>query len=161
MATPDGAVITAVRCENADGGSETLPADLVVDASGRGDLTLAALESIGRPLPEETAIGVDVGYATRRLRHPGRRSAGLERGVHVSPGRPESSRGALMLPLEGDRWIVTVAGRHGDRPPGDGNGFLTYARELRTPTVYNAIKHARRAGRGRPLRLSGERVATF
>jgi 2-polyprenyl-6-methoxyphenol hydroxylase-like FAD-dependent oxidoreductase len=35
VATPDGATVTAIRCENAEGRSETLPADLVVDASGR------------------------------------------------------------------------------------------------------------------------------
>jgi len=39
-----------------------LRADLVIDASGRGTLTLALLQSIGRPLPEETTIGIDLGY---------------------------------------------------------------------------------------------------
>jgi 2-polyprenyl-6-methoxyphenol hydroxylase-like FAD-dependent oxidoreductase len=29
-------------------------------------------------------------------------------------------------------------------PPGDAEGFLTYARALRTPTIYNAISHAKR-----------------
>jgi 2-polyprenyl-6-methoxyphenol hydroxylase-like FAD-dependent oxidoreductase len=145
VATPDGAAVNAVRFENAAGRSETMPADLVVDASGRGALTLAALESIGRPLPEETAIGVDVGYATAVFAIPDDAPPDWK-GVFMFPRAPESSRGALMLPLEGDRWIVTVAGRHGDRPPGNEDGFLTYTRELRTPTVYNAIKHARREG---------------
>ena len=61
--SPDGAVVTGVRCENDRGASETIAADFVVDASGRGGLTLALLQSIGRPLPEETTIGIDVGYA--------------------------------------------------------------------------------------------------
>src|SRR5271163_3276069 len=34
-ATPDGAMVTGVRCEYADGRQEILAADLVVDASGR------------------------------------------------------------------------------------------------------------------------------
>ena len=34
--------------------------------------------------------------------------------------------------------------RHGDVPSGDAEGFLTYARALRTPTIYNAISHAKR-----------------
>jgi 2-polyprenyl-6-methoxyphenol hydroxylase-like FAD-dependent oxidoreductase len=38
IASADGATATAIRCENADGNSETLPADLVVDATGRGNL---------------------------------------------------------------------------------------------------------------------------
>jgi hypothetical protein len=57
---------------------------------------------------------------------------------------PQNSRGGLMLPLEGNRWMVTIGGRHGDVPPGDAEGFLTYARSLRTPTIYNAIRQARR-----------------
>ncbi len=144
VATPDGAAVTAVRCETADGRSESLPADLVVDASGRGALTLSVLESIGHPLPEETAIGVDVGYATAVFSIPDDAPADWK-GVFTFPGA-QTSRGALMLPLEGNRWIVTVAGRHGDKPPGDGDGFLTYAQQLRTPTVYHAIKGATRVG---------------
>ncbi len=36
LASPDGAVVTGVRCENDSGASETIAADFVVDASGRG-----------------------------------------------------------------------------------------------------------------------------
>jgi 2-polyprenyl-6-methoxyphenol hydroxylase-like FAD-dependent oxidoreductase len=144
LATPDGVAVTAVRCESADGLSEALPADLIVDASGRGALTLALLEAIGRPLPEETTIGVDVGYATGVFAIPDDAPTDWK-GVFTFPQAPDS-RGALMLPLEGDRWILTVGGRHGDRPPGDDDGFLSYARQLRTPTVYDAIKHAKRLG---------------
>src|SRR3954452_1209017 len=53
LASPDGAVVTGVRCENDSGASETIAADLVLDASGRGGPTLALLQSIGQPLPEE------------------------------------------------------------------------------------------------------------
>jgi 2-polyprenyl-6-methoxyphenol hydroxylase-like FAD-dependent oxidoreductase len=49
-----------------------------------------------------------------------------------------------MLPLEGNRWMATIGGRHGDVPSGDAEGFPTYGRELRTPTIYNAISHAKR-----------------
>src|ERR1700736_4163608 len=59
---------------------------------------------------------------------------------------PQNSRGGLMLPLEGNRWMVTIAGLHGDVPAGDAEGFLTYARALRMPTIYNAISRAKRLG---------------
>ena len=49
-----------------------------------------------------------------------------------------------MLPLEGNRWMVTIGGRHGDVPPGDPEGFLNYAKAMRMPTIYNAIRQARR-----------------
>jgi hypothetical protein len=32
--------------------------------------------------------------------------------------------------------MVTLGGRHGDMPPGDAGGFLTFAQQLRTPTLY-------------------------
>jgi len=56
---------------------------------------------------------------------------------------PESSRGGIMLPLEGNRWMATIAGRHGDAPPGDAEGFLAFARAFRTPTIYDAISRAK------------------
>jgi hypothetical protein len=51
-----------------------------------------------------------------------------------------------MLPLEGNRWMATIGGRHGDSPPGDAAGFLAYARGLRTQTIYQAIKSAKQVG---------------
>jgi hypothetical protein len=50
------------------------------------------------------------------------------------------------MPMEGNRWIMTLAGRHGDRPPGDIDGLIAYAKTLRTPTTYNAIRQAKPLG---------------
>jgi 2-polyprenyl-6-methoxyphenol hydroxylase-like FAD-dependent oxidoreductase len=143
LATPNGEAVTGVRCENGNGASETITADLVVDASGGGGLTIALLQSIGRPLPEETTIGIDLGYATCIFAIPDDAPTDWK-GVMSFGQAPQNSRGGLMLPLEGNRWMVTIGGRHGDMPPGDEDAFLTYARTLRTPTIYNAIRQARR-----------------
>ena len=62
-----------------------------------------------------------------------------------------------MLPLEGNRWMATIGGRHGDVPSGDAEGFLAYARALRTPTIYNAISHAEPALEGLGTRDPGFR----
>jgi 2-polyprenyl-6-methoxyphenol hydroxylase-like FAD-dependent oxidoreductase len=145
LASPDGKAVTGVRYDNEDGASETIAADLVVDASGRGALTLALLQSIGRPLPEETTIGIDLGYATCVFAIPDDAPADWK-GVMTFGQAPHDSRGGLMLPLEGNRWMATIGGRHGDVPSGDAEGFLSYARALRTQTIYNAISHARRLG---------------
>jgi 2-polyprenyl-6-methoxyphenol hydroxylase-like FAD-dependent oxidoreductase len=143
LASPNGEAVTGVRYEDGNGASETIAADLVVDASGRGALTLALLQSIGRPLPEETTIGIDLGYATCIFAIPDDASTDWK-GVMTFGQAPQNSRGGLMLPLEGNRWMATIGGRHGDVPSGDAEGFLTYARALRTPTIYNAISHAKR-----------------
>jgi 2-polyprenyl-6-methoxyphenol hydroxylase-like FAD-dependent oxidoreductase len=143
LASPNGEAVSGVRYKNGSGASETIAADLVVDASGRGALTLALLQSIGRPLPEETTIGIDLGYATCVFAIPDDASTDWK-GVMTFGQAPQNSRGGLMLPLEGNRWMATIGGRHGDVPSGDAEGFLTYARALRTPTIYNAINHAKR-----------------
>jgi 2-polyprenyl-6-methoxyphenol hydroxylase-like FAD-dependent oxidoreductase len=143
LASPNGEAVTGVRYQNDNGASETIAADLVVDASGRGALTLALLQSIGRPLPEETTIGIDLGYATCVFAIPDDASTDWK-GLMTFGQAPQNSRGGLMLPLEGNRWMATIGGRHGDVPSGDVEGFLTYARALRTPTIYNAISHAKR-----------------
>jgi flavin-dependent dehydrogenase len=122
-----------------------LPADLVVDASGRGAPTLAVLKSIGRATPKETTIGVDLGYSTAIYEIPDDAPRDWK-GVMTFPQVPQSSRGGLLLPLEGQRWMVGLGGRGDDKPPGDEAGFLDYARQLRTPTIYNAIRNATRIG---------------
>jgi 2-polyprenyl-6-methoxyphenol hydroxylase-like FAD-dependent oxidoreductase len=141
----DGTAVTGVRYTDASGRAESADADLVIDASGRGMLTLDALAALGRVPPAETTIGVDLAYASAVFAIPDDAPKDW-RGVFCLPGIGRASRGSLMLPLEGQRWIATVGGRHGDIPPGDEAGFMEYAKGLRTPTIYNAIKHAKRLG---------------
>ena len=94
-------------------------------------------------MPAETAIGIDLRYATCVFAIPDDASTDWK-GVMTFGQAPQNSRGDLMLPLEGNRWMVTVGGRHGDAPPGDAEGFLAYAGSLRTQTIYNAITRAKR-----------------
>jgi 2-polyprenyl-6-methoxyphenol hydroxylase-like FAD-dependent oxidoreductase len=42
--------------------------------------------------------------------------------------------------------MLTLGGRRDDKPPGDWDGFLAYAQQLRTPTIYDAVKRAERLG---------------
>ncbi len=141
----DGAVVTGVRYIGPEGRTETVGADLVIDASGRGMPTLDALAALGRVPPDETTIGVDLAYASAVFVIPDHAPEDWK-GVFCFPGAGRASRGSLMLPLEGNRWIATVGGRHGDIPPGDEAGFMDYAKGLRTPTIYNAIRDAKRLG---------------
>lgn len=144
-ATLDGTAVTAVACEAEDGSVERIPADLVVDASGRGGLTHDLLTSTGRELPEETSIGVDIGYATALFAMPDDAPPGWT-SVVTYPEAPRDGLGGLILPVEGGRWMVTLASMHGAPPPGSGDEFLARARQLRTPTIHDAIKGAERLG---------------
>jgi 2-polyprenyl-6-methoxyphenol hydroxylase-like FAD-dependent oxidoreductase len=62
------------------------------------------------------------------------------------PAAPQSSRGGLLYPMEGDRWIVGLGGRGQEKPPGDEAGFLEWVRQLRMTTIHDAIRHAERIG---------------
>jgi 2-polyprenyl-6-methoxyphenol hydroxylase-like FAD-dependent oxidoreductase len=144
-ASPDGGTVSALRFENSEGRSETLSADLIVDASGRGNLTFSLLEAIGRAPPEETSIGVDITYATAVFAVPDDAPTDWKAVATFDPP-VEGGLAAVMFPLERERWIVTLVGRHGEKPPGDRDGFLAYAHRLRTPTIYDAIKRAEPLG---------------
>jgi hypothetical protein len=47
-----------------------------------------------------------------------------------------------MFPVESDRWLVTLIGADRDYPPNDDLGFLQYAKSLRNPGLYEAIRDA-------------------
>jgi 2-polyprenyl-6-methoxyphenol hydroxylase-like FAD-dependent oxidoreductase len=136
--------ITGVRCQGIDGSRETIAADLVVDASARGTLTLAALDAMGRARPPETTVGVDIGYATMAFEIPERRHDW--RAVLVFPSAPGERRSGFLLPVEENRWMVCMAELHCPRPPRDVAELLEAARRLRTPTIHDAIRNARPAG---------------
>jgi 2-polyprenyl-6-methoxyphenol hydroxylase-like FAD-dependent oxidoreductase len=144
-ASPDGMAVTAIRFENGNGSIERLGADLFVDASGRGNLSLGLLETIERAPPVETVIEVDIGYATAIFAIPQELSVDWK-GVRTFARASHSTRAGLMLPFEGNRWMLTLGGRCADKPPGDRDGFLAYAQQLRTPTIYNAVRGARQLG---------------
>ena len=48
----------------------------------------------------------------------------------------------MLYPIENGRWIATLGGLHDHRPPTDEAGFLEFARGLRSPVLYDAIKDA-------------------
>ncbi|HUC16920.1 MAG TPA: FAD-dependent monooxygenase [Acetobacteraceae bacterium] len=148
LAGPDGRRVTSVRFADAEEGSreETLPADLVVDASGRGQLTIASLQSMGRDVPDETEIGIDLGYTTAIMEMPD--DAPVDwKVVLTHANAPHSTRRGLIFPIEGHRWMMTAAGCGGDRPPGEWTALLAFLRQFSTPTIYNAVRNSTPIGR--------------
>jgi 2-polyprenyl-6-methoxyphenol hydroxylase-like FAD-dependent oxidoreductase len=124
---------------------EELRADLVVEASGRSSRAPAWLQALGYPAVEETVINPFIGYATRCYAPP----AGFPapwKALLVGADLPEMRRGGGIVPIEGNRWLVTLSGAGRDYPPTDERGFLEFARSLRTPALYEAIKDAQPLG---------------
>lgn len=116
-------------------------ANLVIDASGRQSQAPNWLTSLKLMAPEEWRINAHVGYATRIYQQPANFTAGWKR-LYVRPTPPDERRGAIILPEENGRWVVTLVGIAGDYPPTDEAGFLAFTRSLPTPQIYQAIKDA-------------------
>jgi 2-polyprenyl-6-methoxyphenol hydroxylase-like FAD-dependent oxidoreductase len=130
-----------VRFDSESGQSETLEADLVVDASGRGALTLALLETLGWERPQVSEVGVDITYATAVVQLP----AGATQHWKVAltqPYPPAVTANAVLLPLEGRRWIVTIVDRGPVLRPDTWDSFRAMFSRLITPTIYEALRHA-------------------
>jgi 2-polyprenyl-6-methoxyphenol hydroxylase-like FAD-dependent oxidoreductase len=156
---PDTGAATDICYQRPDGKVETLQSDLIIDASGNGSLTLQFLKASGRRLPEETSIGVNMRYASALFD-----KADLEDNYKIAytlPDAPVENRGGLILPAENGTYQVVLIGRGEDIPPIDEIEFRRYARDLRTPTVYNAIKHARRLTEIAPYSFAESRWRHF
>jgi 2-polyprenyl-6-methoxyphenol hydroxylase-like FAD-dependent oxidoreductase len=139
-ADDDGSV-TGVRCAVADGPVRSLRADLVIDASARGSLTLALLKAMGLPQPEQTEIGIDMVYATATFAAP-ELPASWKMAI-TFPDNPSSGKSGYLFPIEGGRWAALVGERHVAMPPDSVEDFLERARQLRTSTIYDTLKHAK------------------
>ena len=133
-----------MHAEHLDHGKtgETFEADLVVDASGRGTQTPLWLEELGYQKPAETSVGIHIGYASR-LFEPPRTAQPAWKILGVYTQAPATKKYGVIQSVEGNRWLVTLAGNLRDYPPADEAGFLEFARQLDHPELYQWIRQAR------------------
>ncbi len=135
---PSGRVAGLEIEDRATGATESLDADLVVDATGRGSRVPRWLEENGYPVPRETVVNGFLGYATRVVRPPAGWTAWKAFYLQCAP--PARKRGAVIASIEGGLWIVTMAGGGKDYPPTDEAGFLAFARSLDDKRVAEAYE---------------------
>lgn len=119
---------------------EVRPADLVVDSSGRSSRIAHQLESSGVLAPPVTRVLIDCAYASGFLPRSADDFEGSFLVCGTSP--PTSFRAGAVLPVEGDRWMVTLAGVHDDVPGTTEGKVLEFARSLLSPAVAQLVEHA-------------------
>jgi len=143
VATDNRARITGVKIRRRAAGAacETLTADLIVDATGRGSQSPKWLEGFGYPRPQESAIKIDVGYTSRSYRRKPGDLPGAKV-VYALPTPPHEKRFGGLLPIEGNRWLVMLGGWLGDHAPADEQGYLEFARSLPAPDIYHFLRQA-------------------
>ena len=133
--------VAGVSFEDDSGAAHELDCDLVVDASGRGVPTLAFLDRVGSPKPEQSEIGVDVGYASAIFEpSDGPRDwMGL---VHLGKP-PEEGRGAFIFPIENGRWLVSLGRCPSGEMPSDIESFVAFTETFRTASIWGALRSAK------------------
>jgi 2-polyprenyl-6-methoxyphenol hydroxylase-like FAD-dependent oxidoreductase len=116
------------------------PADLVVDCSGRSSRLAHQLSSSGLLAPPVSRVTIDCAYTSGFLP----RAAGdLDGSFAVCvTAPPEPWRGGAVLPVEGDRWMVTLSGVHGVVPGTNPSETLAFAHTLPAPTVAQLLEFA-------------------
>ncbi|MCP2336092.1 FAD-dependent oxidoreductase [Actinomadura rupiterrae] len=143
---PGGTRVTGVRFgpDGEPGPDETLDADLVVDATGRGSRAPGWVQNLGYPRPAEEHIRIDLTYTSRFFKL---NSDPFGDDLAINPvASPANPRGAFFGKFPGGIALLSLTGILGDKPPRDDEGFLEFARSLDAPEVYEAVKIAEPVG---------------
>ncbi|SDI18908.1 2-polyprenyl-6-methoxyphenol hydroxylase [Nonomuraea jiangxiensis] len=142
IATPSrDRIIGALVQARAEGSvPESLEADLVVDATGRGSRTPAWLEEFGYERPVEERVKVGLAYTTRHYRIRPEMFHGVQ---SINPvASPAHPRGAFFGQVGRDVCILSLTGILGDYPPTEPEAFMEFVRSLPVPDVYEAVRDA-------------------
>jgi 2-polyprenyl-6-methoxyphenol hydroxylase-like FAD-dependent oxidoreductase len=129
-----GTTVDGVRIRQ-DGTQTDLPADLVVDATGRASRIPAWLERHGYRPPPVDEVRIDTAYSTTYIERPPE-----DRRTYLVPPSSPRTRGGMAAPVDGDRWVVTLSGVHGERPPTSREEFIPYAATLPVPAIHQLLE---------------------
>ena len=116
---------------------EAIPADLVVDAAGRGTRLPVWLEHWGFDRPRDDTVDVGIGYATHQLRIP---DGLITEKVVVAGASRAQPRGLGMLYYEDGTWGLTTFGVAKAEPPHDFAGMCALADEVVPAHIAAAIR---------------------
>ncbi len=136
----DGRRVVGLRVQREGAVEEVVPADLVVDATGRGSQSPRWLEAVGFPPPGEERVEVDIRYMTRLYRRRPEHLVG-DRFVLLA-ATPPSGRAGFVTAIEGMRWMVTLQTYLGERLPSDDAGFRAFAASLPAPDIAAVLDDA-------------------
>jgi 2-polyprenyl-6-methoxyphenol hydroxylase-like FAD-dependent oxidoreductase len=151
----DESTVVGVIVQDRDGGTPTLlPADLVVDASGRASRTPEWLERRGYQAPAEDVRRVDKRYTTYRVRAAADGSTPPAMAVAAQPG---VNRSGILLAEEGGTRVVSLVGRFGERPPLAWTELVAWARTLATPRLADSLEGLEPLGDGATYRFPANR----
>lgn len=120
---------------------QTLLADLVVDACGRGSRVNQWLTELGYPQVPTSEVKIDLGYASGYYQLPDHVDPGWKALlISAKPGLSEKL--GLIYRMPNNQIKVLLAGWFGEHPPTENDAFLTFARSLPQPDLYELLRNA-------------------
>jgi len=114
-----------------------VPADVVIDASGRGSRTPRWLERSGYGTVRKTEVQIDLNYVTGLFELPAA-TRGECMIIYHQP--PHQNRGAVLFPVEDGLWQVGTVTYHGEPAPTDEQAFVAWMKSLNVPDIYLAME---------------------
>ncbi|WP_406117799.1 FAD-dependent oxidoreductase [Streptomyces sp. NBC_00989] len=122
------------------GGRRLLPAEFVVDASGRGSHARRWLAELGYQQAPQSLTSAPSACASAVFAPPvGHVADWRSLVLSAAPGHP---RQGVLHPVEGGRWSVTLTTAGPARPPAGHSALLHAARALRHPLLHDVLAAA-------------------
>ncbi|WP_144119603.1 FAD-dependent oxidoreductase [Catellatospora sichuanensis] len=152
IASADGSRVVGARVLPVGGDAEQrLDADLVIDATGRGNRGPTWLAELGFDKPAEEHVDPHTVYVSRAYRRtPGQ----LNFSAAVISPSPQTPFGGIAVPVEGDRWMVTLVGvGKAGTPPTNPDDYVGFARQLPGDELFQLLSKCEPAGPALRLRL--------
>ncbi|WP_433087434.1 FAD-dependent oxidoreductase [Dactylosporangium sp. CA-052675] len=151
LSTPDRRRVTGARVLPRGGAVQELAADLVVDATGRGNRGPTWLAELGYAAPAEETVDANMVYVTREFRRTPGDTPYAALMQSPWPGQPY---GVVAISVEGERRQVTLLGcGPGITLPSDVDEFVAFAGRLPDRRVHDLIAGAEPLGPPHRMRL--------
>lgn len=126
----ENGTVTGVRLQS----GETLAAELVIDASGRGSQAPSWMEELGYEAPEEWHVRAYMGYASQLVRLPDGALPEGARGMAAMPF-PGHHTGGILFPQDDGLHMMLGVGMMKNYPPGEREALLDYLDQAPTPVL--------------------------
>ncbi len=139
FASTDSGAVTGAKVTSPAGDGEVIPADLVVDAMGRGGRTPAFLGRHGFKQPPEERVVARVTYSAQLVHWPIDTLPAVVIGVEATPERPI---GMSLIPQENSTAMFWLGGMVGHEPPAQFAAMIECAERFSPPDLIAALRTA-------------------
>jgi len=131
--------ITGLQVE-ADGTSELISADLVMECSGRASNLAVWLPAHGYGEVPTQRLKILMGYTSGFFRLPPDISKNAKACLMLAV--PPCYRAAYLTPVDGGLWLATMYGRGRDTAPRNADGFIAWTNGLPHPVIHGILARA-------------------